>query len=389
MLHLIGIIISIFLSIILFTKKGKSQADVILAIWLFFIGFHLSVFYIHITGQYLKFPYFLGFEIPLPLVHGPFLYLYIRSLTSQNKRRVHWAIHFLPFVMAIGLLFKFFLFSFDKKIEVYIEAGAGFENILRCIYLLTLLSGVVYVIFSLSLLKKYSAYISDQFSDLERINLNWLRYLILGIGLTWISVFFGNDISTFTIIDLFILFIGYFGVKQVGIFTNNNTSSQTIAGSVEEKATEKAIEKVKYQRSTADETLLLKIHQDLLALMQQEKLYKDPELSLNELAQRLNVNPNTLSQVINSLENKNFFDYINEQRIAEFLEIVALPENSRFTLLSLAFEVGFNSKTSFNRNFKNTTGQTPTASMYTSIFLSKEKRKNLNKRPIAITNGKK
>lgn len=361
MLHLIGIIISIFLSIILFTKKGKSQADVILAIWLFFIGFHLSVFYIHITGQYLKFPYFLGFEIPLPLVHGPFLYLYIRSLTSQNKRRVHWAIHFLPFVMAIGLLFKFFLFSFDKKIEVYIEAGAGFENILRCIYLLTLLSGVVYVIFSLSLLKKYSAYISDQFSDLERINLNWLRYLILGIGLTWISVFFGNDISTFTIIDLFILFIGYFGVKQVGIFTNNNTSSQTIAGSVEEKATEKAIEKVKYQRSTADETLLLKIHQDLLALMQQEKLYKDPELSLNELAQRLNVNPNTLSQVINSLENKNFFDYINEQRIAEFLEIVALPENSRFTLLSLAFEVGFNSKTSFNRNFKNTTGQTPTA----------------------------
>jgi AraC-like DNA-binding protein len=361
MLHLIGIIISLFLSIILFTKKGKSQADVILAIWLFFIGFHLSVFYIYITGQYLKFPYFLGFEIPLPLIHGPFLYLYTRSLTSQNNRRVRWAVHFLPFILAIGLLFKFFLFSFDKKIEVYIEAGAGFENILRCIYLLTLLSGVVYVIFSLSLLKKYSAYISDQFSDLERINLNWLRYLILGIGVIWVSVFFGNDISTFTIIDLFILFIGYFGVKQVGVFTNSNISIQAIAGNSDETVVEKVAEKIKYQRSTADETLLLKIHQDLLALMEQEKLYKDPELNLNELAQRLNVNPNTLSQVINSIENKNFFDYINEQRIAEFLAIVVLPENSRFTLLSLAFEIGFNSKTSFNRNFKSTTGQTPTA----------------------------
>jgi len=359
MLHLIGIIISLFLSIILFTKKGKSQADVILAIWLFFIGFHLSVFYIHITGQYLKFPYFLGFEIPLPLIHGPFLYLYTRSLTSQNNRRVHWAVHFLPFILAIGLLFKFFLLSFDKKIEVYIDAGAGFENILKCIYLATLLSGMIYVIFSLSLLKKYYVYISDQFSDLERINLNWLRYLILGIGVIWLSVFFGNDISTFTIIDLFILFIGYFGVKQVGVFTNSN--NQLIAGNADETVVEKVVEKVKYQSSTADETLLLKIHENLLALMQQEKLYKDPELNLNELAQRLNVNPNTLSQVINSIENKNFFDYINEQRIAEFLAIVVLPENSRFTLLSLAFEVGFNSKTSFNRNFKSTTGQTPTA----------------------------
>ncbi|PKB18781.1 AraC family transcriptional regulator [Flavobacterium sp. 5] len=360
MLHLIGIIISFFLSIILFTKKGKSQADVILAVWLFFIGFHLYVFYIYSSGQYIKFPYFLGFEIPLPLIHGPFLYLYTKSLTSQSTKKALWIIHFLPLIIAIGLLYRFFLLSFDKKIEVYIHAGAGFEGFMKWMYLATLLSGVLYVILSLTLLKKYSAYISNQFSDLERINLNWLRYLILGIGLIWISVFFANDISTFTLLDLFILFIGYFGIKQIGVFTNSNLTNQPIIETVNEEIIPTITEKIKYQSSNADETLLLKIHQDLKILMQNEKLYKDPELTLDELAQKLNVNPNILSQVINSIENKNFFDYINEQRIAEFIKISVLKENQNFTILSLAFEVGFNSKTSFNRNFKKITGQTPT-----------------------------
>lgn len=358
--HLIGIIISFFLSIILFTKKGKSQADLILSFWLFFIGTHLSLFYIHITGQYVRFPYFLGFEIPLPLIHGPFLYLYTRSLTSQNNKNEHWLIHFLPFIIAIGVLYQFFLLSFDKRIEVYINAGAGFENIMKLMYLATLLSGVIYVILSLSLLKEYSAYISNQYSDLEKINLNWLRYLIFGIGAIWISVFFANDIYTFTILDIFILFVGYFGVKQVGIFTNSNMTSQLINEKEDEVDAANITGKIKYQSSTANETLLLKIHQDLQDLMQEEKLYKYPELNLEELAQRLNVNSNILSQVINSIENKNFFDYINELRIAEFIKISVLQENQRFTLLSLAFEVGFNSKTSFNRNFKRITGQTPT-----------------------------
>lgn len=367
MLHLIGIIISFFLSIILFTKKGKSQADLILSVWLFFIGAHLTLFYLHITGQYVTFPYFLGLEIPLPLIHGPFLYLYTQSLTSQNTKRANWVIHFLPLIIAIGLLYQFFLLSFDKKIEVYKNAGAGFEEVMRLMYMATLLSGVVYVILSLFLLKKYSAYISNQFSDLEKINLNWLRYLIVGIGLIWIPVFFANDIYTFTMLDIFILFIGYFGVKQVGVFTNKNITSQAINDEVEKTDDVNVSEKIKYQSSNADETLLLKIHQELQDLMQKEKLYKHPELNLNELAQRLNVNPNILSQVINSIENKNFFDYINEQRIAEFIRISVLQENQKFTLLSLAFEVGFNSKTSFNRNFKKVTGQTPT------IYLKEQK----------------
>jgi AraC-like DNA-binding protein len=94
--------------------------------------------------------------------------------------------------------------------------------------------------------------------------------------------------------------------------------------------------------------------------MQKEKLFKNPEITLAELAKTMKVHPNTLSQVINAIEEKNFYDYINIQRIEAFKEISILPENQNFTLLSLAFECGFNSKTAFNRNFKKVTNISPT-----------------------------
>lgn len=73
---------------------------------------------------------------------------------------------------------------------------------------------------------------------------------------------------------------------------------------------------------------------------------------MSDLARQLDIHPNYISQVINSVEQKNFYDFINEHRVEEFKQLVSLPENQHFTLLALAFECGFNSKTSFNRNFK-------------------------------------
>ena len=78
-----------------------------------------------------------------------------------------------------------------------------------------------------------------------------------------------------------------------------------------------------------------------------------------DLARRLNTHPNYLSQVINEKEGKNLYDYVNTLRIEEFIKLVSQPHNQNLTLLSLAYECGFNSKSSFNRYFKKTTGQSP------------------------------
>lgn len=351
MLHITGIIISIFLAVLLFTKKGKSTADLILALWLVVIALHLSCYHLLVSGMYVEYPYLLGLEIPLPLIHGPFLYVYIATLVSQGNKKLHWFIHFIPVAIAYLLLSGFFFRSFDQKVHVYQNNGLGYEELVSMIRLPIIPSGIIYVFLSLILLRKHSINISKQFSYTEKINLNWLVYLTVGMGVIWLSIIFGNDISTFMMVDLFILFIGYFGIKQVGIFTNR--------GDAEESLNSAAIDKPKYMKTAVAPEQMSKVHSELTLLMQTEELFKDPELDLDGLAGRLGVSSNTLSQVINTMEQRNFYDYINHFRVKEFQRIAVLPENSKFTLLSIAFEVGFNSKTSFNRNFKKATGLSP------------------------------
>ncbi|MEV4885355.1 AraC family transcriptional regulator [Chitinophaga ginsengisegetis] len=368
MFHLTGIIISLFLALLLFTKKGKSTADFILALWLTLIALHLFCYYTLVSGTYVEFPYLLGVEIPLPLIHGPFLYLYIAALVNQSNKRLHWFIHFIPATIAYLLLSGFFIQTFNHKINVYQHHGIGYEKLVSIIRLPIIPSGIIYVVWSLILLKKHSINIQKQFSYTEKINLNWLVYLTIGMGAIWLSVILGNDISTFMLVDLFILFIGYFGIKQVGIFTNRVVNTQlmgTDSIKLEEgndpgvSSLANGTEKTKYLKTAVEPELMSKVHKELTLLMQTEKLFKDPGLNLDGLAGRLGVHSNTLSQVINSMEQRNFYDYINDFRIKEFQRIAVLPENSNFTLLSLAFEVGFNSKTSFNRNFKKATGLSP------------------------------
>lgn len=400
MLYIAGINITFFLFFLLLTKKEKSYSDKILAAWLFFIGIHLTIFFLHATGRYSEFPYLLGFEIPLPFVHSPFLFLYTTSLTSQSQNKAIKYFHFLPFVLAYFLFFDFLTSSFRNKIFVYDHDGIGYEKIMTFFLWILILQGVVYIILCFFKLRKHKQNIVNNFSNTDKINLNWLSYLLIGICFIWVAIIFGNDKTIFSTVVLYVIFIGYFGIKQVGIFTNKdyqkhsseisteaddaidskpdslidetyknqielpkkiqNTDANTLTEIVVNEVQIENPGKVKYEKSKISSDEINTIHQNLSMLMSKEKMYKNPELTLADVAQKVNVHPNTLSQVINSMEQKNFYDYINLQRIAEFKQIAPLPENRQYTLLSLALECGFNSKTSFNRNFKKYTHLSPT-----------------------------
>jgi AraC-like DNA-binding protein len=121
--------------------------------------------------------------------------------------------------------------------------------------------------------------------------------------------------------------------------------------------------KRKYAKSGLSEAEAARIHAELKKLMATRKLYTEPELTLSDLSTHLDIPPNYLSQILNEREGKNFYDYINTLRIEEFKRLVSLPENKKFTILSLAFECGFNSKSSFNRYFKKVTGLPPSEYM--------------------------
>lgn len=361
MIYIIGIAITFFLAFILWTKKGKSSADRILFTWLCVILIQLILFSIISSNEYLKFPYLLGLEIPLPLLHGPFLYLYTVTLTTVKPARLKILPHFLPYLVAFISTIPFLILGLEEKILVYINEGEGFKIMLNIIFFGTILSGIVYIYLSFRALNKYRKLIKDNFSSIEKINLVWLFRLISGLLCIWVLVFLADDKVIFSAVVMFVVFIGYFGIKQVGIFTNQSAfefSSEIESKEFPEQSDQEQVI-VKYDKSALSQDQLKAIHSELVLLMKQNKLFLTPDLTLKMVAEELGVHPNTLSQVINSVEEKNFFDYINTLRIEEFKERITLPENNKFTLLSLAYECGFNSKTSFNRNFKNLTGKSP------------------------------
>ncbi len=394
MFYLSGVVITIFLLLLLVAKKGKSSADFILACWLALIGFHLFLFYLFTTGKIFSYPHLLAIQFPFPLMHGPFLYLYAKALTGNlNVSNKKYLLHFIPALVSYLYLMPFFLLSAEQKIAVVKQGGTDYKKFISVLVAALIVSGIVYVILTMLLHRKHKRNILNLFSNTEKINLDWIQYLMFGIGIIWLFVIFTNDQYIFAAVVFFILFIGFFGIRQTPIFTvNNPAGNQPTKNFVEQSprfnkvesintepasqpstsnsenmniqpaaAPEKTEdEKVKYQKSGLDEAELLRIYEQLTQLMGQDKLYTNPELTLGETAQQLNVHPNYLSQVINSVAKKNFYDYINEQRVEEFYRLAQNGKNQKFTLLSIAFECGFNSKTSFNRNFRKVTGLSPT-----------------------------
>jgi len=106
--------------------------------------------------------------------------------------------------------------------------------------------------------------------------------------------------------------------------------------------------------------MALHIYKNLNILVKENAIYKNEDLTLVELAKQLKVHPNHLSQVINEMEGKNFYNYINSLRIKEFIKLASIQENKKYTMISLAYDCGFSTKSTFNKHFKLQTGKTPT-----------------------------
>lgn len=362
MIYIIGIVITLFLSFILLTKKKKSFADKILFAWLCVITVHLVLFALLSSQEFLQFPYLLGFEIPLPLLHGPFLFIYTSSLTNERTTTRTRLLHFIPFALALLSIIPFLFLPPEDKITVYQNEGEAYITLTTIIFFGIILSGITYSFLSLRLLARHKRKIKDNYSYTEKINLQWLFILITGLSCIWIIVFFAEDEIIFSSVVLYVLLIGYFGIRQVGIFTNQLPADDSLSLETRESTelSEIPSESSKYEKSALTDSQLALIHVEFVQLMRQKKLYLTPELTLTMVSQELEVHPNTLSQVINRVELKTFFDYINTLRVEEFKERVAKPENQKYTMLAIAYECGFNSKTSFNRNFKKITDKSPT-----------------------------
>jgi AraC-like DNA-binding protein len=154
-----------------------------------------------------------------------------------------------------------------------------------------------------------------------------------------------------------VYFLGYFAIHQPEIFKLPQREVEFFENPLPVNPLNNYLP-TPDKTDVVDENIMV-LKSQLETYMDKHKPYENPKLTLNDLAAKLKIQPHILSKVINDGFDKNFFDLVNTYRIEEFKRRIEDPRYKNYTLLSLAFEVGFNSKTAFNRSFKKITNQTP------------------------------
>ena len=260
------------------------------------------------------------------------------------------------------------MLSVEEKIYVIKNNGAGYELFSSILSTTISISGAIYVLWSYILLRKYKRIVHNNNQESKKVNTKWLQLLIGGLGVIWIVVIFTEkEPLIFLSVVLFVFSISFYGIKQGNIFTLSKSDNPIKTQSTEIKPIHKLqkiiaikeVPKEKYAKSGLKEEASEKLFQELTLLMTDKTIYQNGELSVGELASILKVHPNYLSQIINEREGINFYEYVNHFRVEEFKRLITIPKNQKITLLSLSYDCGFNSKSSFNRYFKKSTGQTP------------------------------
>ena len=329
------------------------------------IGMHLAGYYVYSLGYWEIYPHLIGTTVAIPLLHGPMLYLYtLYSLRNEKKirRQEYW--HFAPALFFFLYMVPFYFFyTAEQKILVDQGLVDDFANSSVLMLIGYIISGLIYPMVSYRLLGKYRKLVDDNFSYHHRISLGWLKYSIFGIGAVYITGTiivilreglgvhfpFNADYIFYTLIVLFVVCIGFFGIRRENVFSENSKELNTSL--VTKKST------TDYEKSGLKTDLAEEIHVKLKLLMSEKELYANPKLTLSQLAGHLEISANNLSQIINQYEKVNFYDFVNAYRLEAFIKN-AVSDKS-YSLLGHAYDAGFNSKSSFNSVFKKHHGMTP------------------------------
>lgn len=352
----------LFLTLLLFTQqRGNRCANFVLAWLILLFSLRLVETVGYWTKYLLEFPHFWLTTAAVSFLFGPLLYFYAKFLTAENlKLHRRGLLHFLPFALYLGWLVSFYRLSGDVKLSI-LQKILAVENPKLpwpyfILFLLQIFHMLLYTGFTLRLLKTHSQSVKGNGLSLEKISLNWLRRLTLGFGsfvvltllyVVWLQLGFpySRAVDALVLIAMAgqIYIIGYMTLRQPEIFSGNLALKSA----------------PKYEKSTLTPARAESYLTKLLNAMEAEKLFANNDLKLSDLAEKLAISPHHLSQIINERRGQNFFDFLNQYRIAEAKRYLSDPDKQNYTILSIALEVGFKNKASFNTAFKKHTGMTP------------------------------
>jgi AraC-like DNA-binding protein len=359
-----GILQSVILAAVLvFYKKGNRQANRFIGLFVLICSMHFAWPLMidsnlgDIFNQVFWFPYSYLWAI------GPLLFFYTKSLTEPNFQiGVKDSIHFLP-ALAEVLIHAFFIKDSIGNNTVPLEAK-GFLIFRIVEFAGTGTSILAYGKKSLTLIKIHEARLVENFSNQRDITLSWLFKLIKYLRVLWIFwLVFELSFILFLQFQMHLTPVYLFLYFLLGVITYSNywigiqalTKSEVL---IEKKTINIPAENTNVY-SRLNEVEIKSYVEAINQLMQKEKLYLHETLSLRTLAIRLQMDPNLVSYVLNSILDKSFYDYVNEFRIEEVKRKIDDPAYSHLKMVEVGYECGFNSKATFNRVFKKLTGKSP------------------------------
>jgi len=282
---------------------------------------------------------------------GPTLYWYSVTMARkvQPKRKII-IIHLIPF-----FLFLFFVVMHGIITKSRVTPFPLSQYILSAMHIQIL----CYMVVSIKEISSYQHKIKNAYSSLEKMNLNWLKLNVIAFLCMWIV-----DIANFlfdkieilpdevSVLMAFLSLLINFLFANLIIYKGLTTPELFIEP-------QESLAKNKYSRSLLSPEQSSLIGEKLKEFMEKEKPFLEPEITLKELASRLEIHPRYASQVINERFNKNFFEFINYYRIEEAKTRLVSEIGLEKTVLEILYECGFNSKSVFNTFFKKSTGLTP------------------------------
>jgi AraC-like DNA-binding protein len=355
---------SIVLAIVLRRRGRNRRANRYLGALLAVMALLLFDGFLRAQGVHARHPHVIGLTAWVPFALGPLVYLYVREMTSL-ERAPAWRHFVVTCAYLLLLCVTFFPRSASYKRDVAEHHASWMVTALE---IALLVYGLAYAIAALVRLRGHREHVEEVYSNLHGVTLRWLFVLSVLNALVWIAAIVAFAIRMSGIAEsgaaslivpigstITVFVIGYFQLGQAEILV---VPAQAPAAASFEPAQPTVADPKPpaYQRARLTNDDAVELEARIRAAMSDKKLYQRSGLTLPELADEVAATPHEVSQVLSTRLGKNFYTFINEHRIEHVK--VELRTSDR-PVLDLAFEAGFQSKSTFNAAFRKATGTTP------------------------------
>jgi len=350
-----GAILGIFIVLLLNNKRvRKSRANVFLSVLL--IAFSFSILHIRYAGRVINHFSIKVYDLgdPTFFLIAPLLWFYTLELTgSRVSFSLKTVFHFLPFILIVIGSLTLNAINPDNHLVVFLRHHDRVPIILFWFVVVA-----QFTFYQIIIQRRWTAYqqiMKEEVSNTEDVNISWVKFFMTVFLLINIFFFFSLFVvihmqytmwlwkAVAVLFSLSVFALGYKGILQKEIFYPGLTGIP--------KTAETTIVKTR-----PDQSLMDAVNKYMI----DKKPYLDSELTLSQLAKDLNMSRSQLSHVINDGIGDNFYNFINKYRVEQVKKFMTDPAVKNYSLLGIALEAGFKSKSSFNLIFKRFTGLTPT-----------------------------